>query len=211
MKCLKCGDENFYKKTILVRRLDVESKYLEKDDIFNINICQECGLTQWYDSSIISGKGRPQRKYEKSIYVLPERKDFRCLYCASQTYITERIHTAGKGTLSFVVVLNPLWWEREWYGDIFLQVCANCGLTEVYEILLNMPRKHSALDVRKKIVKAGKEFKCFICQSEIILQSGVISFFEKNDYSRKGETAAHLFITCKKCRHMQIFDELCRK
>ncbi|MBC8490712.1 MAG: hypothetical protein H8D45_32245 [Bacteroidetes bacterium] len=208
MKCLKCQNEIFDKKIISAKPLDIESKYLDRYDLFQVNVCNNCGLTQWYDDYVISGRKKNKRNYEKSPYPLPERKNFVCLNCVSHECTVERVVTAGKGVTNFLVFVNPGIWGQEWYGEILLQICNNCGLVESHEILLNIPLQHYAIRARDKMMKITKEFECPVCKSGSVLQAGVVSFLEKYENSANQSRSAHPFVTCKQCKYMQIFDEL---
>ncbi len=196
MRCSKCQSDNFNKELVFGKRLDIESRSSIEDDKYEVLSCKKCHLTQWYDKYVISGAKKPERIYKKSIYGTPKLEEFECLNCRSNAFELERVGPAPE----------PGGWE----GEIVLRVCAKCGLLEMYEALLvgGSEGRVSCNSIRsKERIKLAQEFRCPICTSKTIRQSGLLDFYMDLQVPKymPQRKERYLFCTCDKCRHMLLF------
>jgi len=191
----------FSKSIVITKTLDENRKYnpSASEESFEVLICERCHLTQWYNLNVLTNKEIIRRKYQRP-YELPNLVTLKCVNCGCDDFSMQIIkpedYFAG-GRFSTDCV-----------GEIFLRVCLKCALTEIYEIFLS--HNIGSGNVRGKERQCiAKTFSCPICKSNLVSQTGQISFWtglpDQPSYRPQGIDQSHLFITCKRCKYMEVF------
>jgi len=195
MKCSKCQSDSFEKDMVLTKTLDEDAAH-STEDIFDVHVCKTCRLTQWYDYYIVNGEPKPQKSYDKHFYKLPQLPAFRCSNCESQESTTEVVAPYQYGAKSYA-------------GEILIRVCLQCGLSELYDILLyHVGAGHFDLEKREKLAQG---FACSVCGFDHVDKTGHVSFVMKPTLKRLLESKAvidFIFATCKKCRRMTLYTDI---
>jgi predicted nucleic-acid-binding Zn-ribbon protein len=195
MKCLKCQHELFDKDVVVAATLDEESKK-RGEDKFEILTCRNCGLAQWYDFYVASGAKGPEKHGGKSRYRLPELVPFKCMNCQGESSSTEIITPLiGAGA-------------KEFYGDMIARSCMQCGLAELYEIILSFSGD-GWFDVEQR-ANLARAFVCPICKSTHVDKTGHDDFIKilpqriRIDFLSRIPTS-FIFCTCRNCKYMMLF------